>query len=600
MLVQRTLFAPPNDLEPAELYATTERGVAVAERGRVTVAPHALVSTNTYFGRFPASYWQRWTPVGRVRVEARAHGTGRVRLMASDTAGDARPVDGVRVSGAVAEPIGLHATLNRFTDGGALWLEADTEAAELTVGDVRWEVNDRARERPAAVVICTYNRADDCVATLTTLAADVECMAGLDTVYVVDQGSDPVSSRTGFDAVKQALGGKLRYLRQPNLGGAGGFTRGLYEATSGAAENWPYLVLMDDDIALEPDTVPRMIAFAARTEHPAIVGGQMLQQLHPHRLHVSAERADLPHLRAGRPVPGAVHDADLTSTSLDTRVNAEYNAWWSCLIPPDIVREIGYPLPLFFQWDDIEYGLRARAAGYPTVTLPGAGVWHADFAWKDWDDWPRYFSLRNALIVSAVHSDFNVRQATKFLLAEFGRYLVSMRYGLARTLLMAVEDFLRGPQILADGGAQAAAAVRKARAHHPETVVHPAHGAPDLPVSYPAPTPSMPRLVLLKRAAWQMLGVARGQATIAAKHNHWWHVSLFDTAVVTDPSQEGVRFRHRNPALLRDLAWRGVRVLSEFSRRAPRVGRLYRAAMPELTSRRNWARLFGADSRAHL
>jgi galactofuranosylgalactofuranosylrhamnosyl-N-acetylglucosaminyl-diphospho-decaprenol beta-1,5/1,6-galactofuranosyltransferase len=593
MLVQRTHFAPPNDREPAELYVTAKRGAMIADRARVTVAPHALVSTNTYFGRFPASYWQRWTPVGRVRVTATAHGSGRVRLMASDTAGDARAVDSVRLRGAAAEPVELGAALDKFVDGGGLWLEAGTESEELSVGDVRWEVNDRARERPAVVVICTYNRADDCVATLSTLAADAECTAGIDTVYVIDQGSDPVSSREGFDPVKQALGGKLRYLRQANLGGAGGFTRGLYEATSGDLADWPYLVLMDDDILLEPDTVVRMIAFAARTERPAIVGGQMLQLLHPHRLHVSAEHADLPHLRAGRPVPGAVHDADLTSTSLDLRVDAEYNAWWSCLIPPEVVREIGYPLPLFFQWDDIEYGLRARAAGHPTVTLPGAGVWHADFAWKDWDDWARYFSLRNALIVSALHGDFDIRRTAAFLFAELWRYLTSMRYGLARTLLMAVEDFLCGPSILDDGGAQAVARVRKARADHRETVVQPAYGAPGLPVVHPDPEPSRPGLVLAKRAVWQVLGATRGQATIAARHNHWWHVSLFDTAVVTDPSQEGVRLRRRDPPLLRGLAWRGVRVLLRFTRQAPRIGRQYRAAMPELTSRRNWARLFG-------
>ena len=43
-----------------------------------------------------------------------------------------------------------------------------------------------------------------------------------------------------------------------------------------------------------------------------------------------------------------------------------------------IVREVGLPLPLFFQWDDIEFGYRARAHGFPTVALPGAGIWHAD------------------------------------------------------------------------------------------------------------------------------------------------------------------------------------------------------------------------------
>ena len=590
-VVQRSFFAAPRELEPEELYCRVERGMAVAERTRLTLEPHATVTTDTYFGRFPASYWQSWTRADAVTARVAASGAGRIRLIASDSGGRPRAVDSRRVSG--ADTVELTARLDRFTDGGALWLEITTEAGELVVGDVRWQVAGEVRDRDAVVVICTYNRADDCMVTLGTLAADDECVAGLAGVYVVDQGSDPVESRDGFAALRRTLGDKLTYVRQPNLGGAGGFTRGMYEATAG--RDWPYLVLMDDDIVLEPDTVLRMIAFASRTERPVVVGGQMLQLLHPNRLHVAAEHADLPKLRAGRPVTGAVHDADLTKNRLDARLDAEYNAWWSCLIPPEVLADIGYPLPIFFQWDDIEFGLRARDAGHRTVTLPGAGVWHADFAWKDWDDWARYFSLRNALIVSALHGAFDVRATAGFLFAELWRYLVSMRYGLAVTLITAVDDFLRGPEVLADGGAQAAAAIRKLRAEHLETVVHPTCGAPDLPTVPAAPTPSKPGLVLVKRALWHLLGRSRGGATIADRYSEWWHVSLFDTAVVTDPSQNGVRLRRREPALMRALAWRGARTLYRFTRRAPRVGARYRAAMPELTSRANWQRLFGTD-----
>jgi len=49
-------------------------------------------------------------------------------------------------------------------------------------------------------------------------------------VYVVDQGSNTVDWRPGFAEMRRTLGRVLRYLRQPNLGGAGGFTRGVFEA----------------------------------------------------------------------------------------------------------------------------------------------------------------------------------------------------------------------------------------------------------------------------------------------------------------------------------------------------------------------------------
>ncbi len=77
-----------------------------------------------------------------------------------------------------------------------------------------------------------------------------------------------------------------------------------------------------------------------------------------------------------------------------------------CLIPRQVAEELGQPLPLFIKWDDAEYGLRAAEHGYPTVTLPGAAIWH--MAWSDKDDaidWQAYFHLRNRLVVAALHWD---------------------------------------------------------------------------------------------------------------------------------------------------------------------------------------------------
>ncbi len=85
----------------------------------------------------------------------------------------------------------------------------------------------------------------------------------------LDQGSDHVSDREKFTEVAEILGDKLVYLRQPNLGGAGGFTRGMYEV-SGINEH-ANLILMDDDILCEPESILRMNAFANVTTEPTLV-----------------------------------------------------------------------------------------------------------------------------------------------------------------------------------------------------------------------------------------------------------------------------------------------------------------------------------------
>jgi galactofuranosylgalactofuranosylrhamnosyl-N-acetylglucosaminyl-diphospho-decaprenol beta-1,5/1,6-galactofuranosyltransferase len=602
LVAQRVLFAAPFHQVPDDLYSTVEGGNAARQRQAVALEPFSRVSTNTYFGRFPASYWQRWTTATEVRLEVVVSGSGQLSISASDRYGTPRVVAATEVprrgSGTATEQqVTLTTKIDRFVDGGALWLELDTQEHGMTVREVRWSVTAPRRLRPTAVVVCTYNRPDDCLNTLEVLGGDDCAMQMVEAVYVIDQGTDTLESRDRFTHVQETLGPKLHYRRQPNLGGAGGFTRGLYEVADVQHADHANVLFMDDDILLEPDTVIRMTAFANRATEPVLVGAQMLYLLHPKLVYSWAQTTNLPALAAGVPVPSDVLCVDATRHRQDVRVDAGYNAWWSCLIPSEIVADAGYPLPLFFQWDDVEYGLRARAKGYPTVTLAGTGVWHADFNWKDEDNSTNYFNHRNALIVNALHGDFDPKACARVLRGRLMRHLVMMRYGLAVTMLKAVEDFLDGPETLRDGGVEAMAAVQKLRAAYPETQCHPASEVPGIPsAAMPlipgAPAPSRVGAVLVKRLLWQLLHRTTGTVALSELDTRWWFVSRFRTVVVTDASQQGVHVLQLDRAELITIGKRAVRVLRRLRREGSQARQRYRAAMPELTSRQNWQRLF--------
>ena len=164
-------------------------------------------------------------------------------------------------------------------------------------------------------------------------------------------------------------------------------------------------------------------------------------------------------------------------------------------------------------------------------------------------------------------------------------------------IIRAVEDFLRGPDVLADGGAETSAVVRKLWSQYPETANHPAIAVPGVPsVAMPRKSdpgmPSMMRMVLAKRILWQLLRRSRGTAAISIADANWWHVSLFETAVVTDPSQAGVRVRRFDRDAMVDLARRGGAVLYRLMRDGESVRDQFRARLPELSSRDTWTRLF--------
>lgn len=597
LIAQRGFFAAPFPRVTEDMYATLDLGGGERHRSRLRLGPYGRASQNTYFGRFPASYWQRWTSVTEVVLEASVTGSGRIFVQASDYKGKSRTVTTLDVADAVSRHIEVPVAIDRFVDGGALWAEFATEAELLQVDDVRWSVAAPPTLRPTALVMCTFNRADDCLFTLGVFTDDAEARLMVDAVYVVDQGDDTVESRPGFAEVSDVLGSSLHYRRQPNLGGAGGFTRGLYEVADVQGADHANVLFMDDDILLEPDVVVRLTAFANRTVEPVIVGAQMLHLLHPTKLHVGAETASFTPVEPGKAVPGALERVDLTEENQERRVDADYNAWWCCLIPSEIVADAGYPLPFFFQWDDVEFGYRSLARGHATVTLPGAAVWHADFDWKDEDDWTRYFTLRNALMIDALHGDFRPAASAKVAGRWILECLVSMRYAEAATLIKAVEDFLRGPETLRDGGVQALREVRALRAGYPEAARHAASSVPGMPaagrpMNVKGHRPSQESAVLAKRLLWQLRGRLEGTVSISADDADWWHVSRFRTAVVTDRSQEAVRLRSYDRDALVSLGRQALRTVQALRRDGLAAQASLRAAVPELTSREHWTRLF--------
>lgn len=596
-VVQRVRFAGPRVTVPDDLYVVADRGTIRRERTRLLLAEATRATTQTYFGRFPAAYYQRWTTATSVAADVTLSGPARVELHASDFDGEARTLDVVVVDSPQLETVRLSTTLDRYLDGGSLWIDFESEAHPISVESLHWCTPEPDNDRRTSIVICTYNRPQDCLETMRTLAQDDDVLDIVEHLYVVDQGSDTVESQSDFTDLAKHFGDMLRYLRQPNLGGAGGFTRGLFEITDAAKAEHANVLLMDDDIVLEPETVLRMTAFANHAEKPIIVGGQMLYLLHPHRIHRGAEQADLRTLNPEK-VPGSLEDVDLTSALPHARIDAQYNGWWSCMIPAEAVRTCGLPLPYFFQWDDIEYGIRAARQGVPTVTLPGAAVWHADFAWKDYDDWARYFSFRNGLITSAVHGELEGRAVVAALGRNFASYVAGMQYGLAATLLKAIEDFLTGPQILRDGGVEAAATVRELRQLFPDTT---RHGPADIPSRVGAENalltdedrePRLPMALVLKRLGQHLLSRSGRTAFLPAGHTPWWHVSLFRTAVVTDSGQDAVRIRtFDRPTVLR-LSAEGAVLFTRLARESAAMQGEWQQAVPELTSRDNWRRLF--------
>jgi galactofuranosylgalactofuranosylrhamnosyl-N-acetylglucosaminyl-diphospho-decaprenol beta-1,5/1,6-galactofuranosyltransferase len=118
----------------------------------------------------------------------------------------------------------------------------------------------------------------------------------------------------------------------------------------------------------------------------------------------------------------------------------------------------------------------------------------------------------------------------------------------------------------------------------------------DRPVVRAANAPGSETLTFLKRAAYHLTGrSAFPTGAVPAGDAHWWHVSLFERAIVTDMSEQGFRVRTRDKQTALELARRAALLLRRFVREAPAVAGRYRTELGTLSSRENWMRLYGLD-----
>jgi galactofuranosylgalactofuranosylrhamnosyl-N-acetylglucosaminyl-diphospho-decaprenol beta-1,5/1,6-galactofuranosyltransferase len=611
-LLQRVLLPRPADPRKVRaLYVDEERSgrVHVEDRSTGRLRPEDEVSFATYFNAFPAAYWRRWTPLTTVVLRLQLSGTGRVDVYRSKADGTVVHAGAAGVAGS-DQAVELELDLMPFIDGGWYWFDLSADD-ELTLHSAGWYA-DREPTRPGrlALGICTFNRPADCVDAIATVAADPVVAGELAAVVVADQGNRKVRDHERFGELAAELGDRLRLVEQGNLGGSGGFARAMHETLT--STDATHLLFLDDDVQLEADSLHRALAFSRFTDHPTLVGGQMLALQDRSVLHTMGEVVDR-YSFLYRPAAHAVTQHDFAEESLretpelHRRVDVDYNAWWMCLIPRSVAEEIGLPLPLFIKWDDAEYGLRAGAAGYRTVTLPGAAIWH--LAWTDKDDvsdWQAYFFARNRLIVAALHSPHedtggiarsNVRADLK--------HLLRLEYSAVALHLKAYEDFLAGPSRIFADLPTALGSVRALQANWPDsTVVTDRERIPepemDATVTEGMATPPVGK-VAIGRAALRSLrhlvrspqgDADRPQLQVSAQDAQWFVLSRLDRVTVGTADGRGVTFRHRDPAVMRDLITRCVQLNLRIRREFPRLQREYREAYPTLTSTESWAPVF--------
>ena len=304
-------------------------------------------------------------------------------------------------------------SLKGMLDGGFYWFDARAdEDASLTVGGAVWQVPacDRRTPQPGtmSVAITTFNRPSYCLDQLRAIAGAAELRVRLDTVYCTDRGHRSGMQSGWFRRGRRRSGRSAHvYSSKANLGGSGGFSRGMFETVKAGRSD--YTLLLDDDAISEPESILARSTVRGLCGAPR-AGGRRHVPYRPQDGAAPCRANDSTHVRCGCTCREA---RSSTMILLGTVVGQpgptqrevlHFNGWWFCLIPTETMRAIGLGLPAFIKFDDIEYGVRAKKHGFPTVSLPGVAVWH--MGWHDKDparSWEEYFQVRNRWVCALLH-----------------------------------------------------------------------------------------------------------------------------------------------------------------------------------------------------
>jgi galactofuranosylgalactofuranosylrhamnosyl-N-acetylglucosaminyl-diphospho-decaprenol beta-1,5/1,6-galactofuranosyltransferase len=610
------------DLNNAAIRQSTSTGASIhpdqiESRTALRLPIGQKLSFGTYFNAFPASYWRRYSIVKEVTLRVRLVGRGAsVTVYKSMANGRSQRVDSAHVGPEGAETFSFELTLTPFVDGGWYWYDVVAGDEDAVVEWAEWTAEvpeDRAAHGTADIAITTMNRPDFCAKLLGQLGDDDALRPYLDTVMVMEQGTQPVTGSEFFADAEKALGDKLRVIVQANLGGSGGYARGQLESVKKGTAT--YAMMMDDDVVCEPEGIIRAITFGDLARRPTIVGGHMFSIYSRSRLHSFGEIVHPWRFWWMSPLD-TFSDWDLAARNLRSarwlhkRVDVDFNGWFMCLIPRQVLEQIGLSLPLFIKWDDLEFGLRAKEAGFPTVTFPGAAVWHVPWTDKnDAVDWQAYFHHKNRIVAALLHSAYPkggrlVRESLNHQI----KHLVSLQYSTVEIRHQALLDVLAGPGQLHQDLPTKLGEINAFRKQFTDAQLH---VDPDTfpPVRREKPPRKgkdgveipgrLSQLITAGLAPIRQLKAPRDmsrefpEAELTAMDAKWYRLARYDSAIVSMNDGASAALYRRDPDRYRDLLKKTIEIHRQLHAEWPRLAELYRSQLATVVSPEEWEKTFG-------
>ncbi len=451
LILQNVLFPYEESLHDQwELFYRGNRGILTEEslQGYLCFDKYQEVDFSTYFNGFSNLKWKKYTNIKKLTLVLEAEGSFEVSLCGYSLSCD-QPIRS-ELANQRMELAERSKCVFEFPESDAQMLAFEVKTfGETKIYGGYYEGEFEAadvREIELAIATTTCWKEDYIKRNIrnlndTLLQTETELADHLN-IHIVDNGRTLQASDFPEDK-------RIHFHPNKNVGGSGGFARGMIESLHQVPKA-THVLLMDDDVLIIPDSINRtyMLLKTLKEEYKDhFISGAMLilEEMNIQHEDIGTVKADGTYV----PLKPRLNHKKLKNNLLNEKeyyAKNPYQGWWYCCIPVQAIEKNGLPLPVFIRVDDCEFSLRNKAK---ILSMNGICVWHMGFYGKYSASMNIYQECRNLMIA----------QSTTGVLPEgnlIGRikkfYRVNMLkhdYNAAELALKALEDYMKGPEFLA-------------------------------------------------------------------------------------------------------------------------------------------------------
>jgi hypothetical protein len=548
---------------------------------RVRFRPGGELWSDTFYGGLTIATWKQASPIRSLVLELAGEGEfvaslGWYRLGQALVWLDEREI-------VLARGVPAHFPVQAWErlHDGMLFVRLRARTAGV-LASARYRTEDPApNDVRLGLVVTHFNRQAQVLPAIERLRRHVlqhPEVQGRITLTVVDNSSN----------LAVESGGGVAHLPNRNLGGSGGFARGLLALEDEGRAT--HCVFMDDDASCEADGVLRTYALLRYAASPRLaVAGALVNEAEPWQLLEKGALFD----GKCRPLHAGLDLRRVPDLLLAERRHhrPDYGGWWFYAFP---IREVAqYPFPFFVRGDDVFFSLNNR---FDVLTMNGIACLAEEFRVKH-GPMTSYLDGRYHLLHVALRGQGRGTMLRRLSNNQFVKPLLAYHYSSARAFTLALRHVAQGPRFFRDnldmasvraeiGAWQPAEKLQpidrtglklKPVRHRKESGLRRAWRAATLQGFL------LPRAFLRKRVLVQEKSFyGRASDSFRFQRVLYEHVSS-DTGYLAE--YDRARFFRE----LRDFAV----AMREFVRRLPQLEREYADEFPRLASKQFWREVYG-------